>query len=108
MIEIDVGLSHRSLEYTQVIRGPKWTASHYGVLDLKTTAKILTAILLFRETKYAGWTKEYDDGMVKWSNDFIHWLETDHFGKEESETPNNHGSFFFNVCRGTLTSVSEG
>jgi len=38
--------------------------------------------------------------MVKWSNDFIHWLETDHFGKEESETPNNHGSFFFNVCRG--------
>jgi hypothetical protein len=82
------------LLYAQVRRGPPGNqeGSHYGILDLKTTSKILTGILLFRETKYKGWTQKDDDGMIKWSKSMVQWLETHHFGKEEMETPNNHGS----------------
>jgi len=90
-----------NLDYSQVIRGPpgNQTGSHYGVLDVKTTAKILTAILLFRETNYTGWTQTDDQAMVKWANQFVNWLETDptKFGQEEMATPNNHGSFSFNT-----------
>jgi len=46
--------------------------------------------------------------MVKWSNDFIHWLETHPFGKGESESPNNHGTFFFNVSKRCSQSLADG
>ncbi|KAH7090027.1 chondroitin AC/alginate lyase [Auriculariales sp. MPI-PUGE-AT-0066] len=88
-----------NLVYSQVIRGPPGTQEgrHEGVLDLKTTSKILTGILLFRETKYSGWTQQDDDGMVDWSKKMANWLATHHFGKDEMAAPNNHGSYSFNT-----------
>ncbi|KZV91347.1 chondroitin AC/alginate lyase [Exidia glandulosa HHB12029] len=87
-----------NLNYSQVIRGPGvQVGNHYGVLDMKTTSKILTAILLFRKAPYAGWTAELDGKMVNWSQRFIKWLETHPFGKDEGSTPNNHGTYFYNT-----------
>lgn len=81
--------------------------------DMKTTSKILSAILLFRQAPYSGWTNELDTKMRSWSKRFINWLETHPFGKDEGSTPkyapffpdalvtpdlsSNHGTYFYNV-----------
>lgn len=87
-----------NLNYSQVRRGPGvQTGRSFGVLDMKNIAKVATGILLFRETKYPGWTVEDDRKMVTWSNAFIKWLEEHEFGQTEGSTENNHGTYFYNT-----------
>ncbi|KZV85030.1 chondroitin AC/alginate lyase, partial [Exidia glandulosa HHB12029] len=87
-----------NLNYSQVKRGPGvQQGNKSGVLDMKNTAKILSAILLFRKTSYPGWTAEKDTKMRAWSAAFIQWLETHPFGKQEMASANNHGTFWYNT-----------
>jgi len=40
-----------------------------------------------------GWTASDISGFRQWNVDFLNWLETSQFGKDESAATNNHGTF---------------
>ena len=52
--------------------------------DLKSMAKITSAILLLRKKGSTAWTKDLDDRMISWSNDYIEWIETADIAIEEA------------------------
>ena len=47
-------------------------------------AKITSAILLLRKKGSTAWTKDLDDRMISWSNDYIEWIETADIAIEEA------------------------
>ena len=47
-------------------------------------AKITSAILLLRKGGSTAWTKELDDRMISWTNDYIKWMETADIASEEA------------------------
>ena len=54
------------------------------ISDLKSMAKITSAILLLRKGGSTAWTKELDDRMISWTNDYIKWMETADIAIEEA------------------------
>ena len=50
-------------------------------------AKITSAILLLRKGGSKAWTKDLDDRMISWSNDYIKWMETADIAIEEANAP---------------------
>ncbi len=49
--------------------------------------------LVFLENS-SDWTDEDDIKIKKWFNDYLDWLKTSKNGIEESETKNNHGTWY--------------
>ena len=47
-------------------------------------AKVTSAILLLRKGGSKAWTKDLDDRMISWSNDYIEWMETADIAIEEA------------------------
>ncbi|KDR76943.1 hypothetical protein GALMADRAFT_119999 [Galerina marginata CBS 339.88] len=86
-----------NLKYAQVQRGPgSGIGSHTGVLDLKGIAKITTGILILRKGGSTAWTTDLDNQMVSWAKAYTSWLQSDPLAIDESESTNNHGTFYFN------------
>ena len=54
------------------------------ISDLKSMAKITSAILLLRKGGSTAWTKDLDDRMISWTNDYIKWMETADIASEEA------------------------
>jgi hypothetical protein len=48
-------------------------------------SKITSAILLLRKGKSTAWTKDLDDKMISWSNEYIQWLETSEIAIKEAD-----------------------
>ena len=55
------------------------------ISDLKAMAKVTSAILLLRKGGSTAWTKDLDDRMISWSNDYINWMETADIAIEEAD-----------------------
>ena len=47
-------------------------------------AKVTSAILLLRKGGSTAWTKDLDERMISWSNDYIKWMETAEIALEEA------------------------
>ena len=47
-------------------------------------AKITSAILLLRKGGSTAWTKDLDERMISWSNEYIEWMETADVAIEEA------------------------
>jgi hypothetical protein len=47
-------------------------------------AKVTSAILLLRKGGSTAWTKDLDQKMISWSNDYINWLETADIALDEA------------------------
>ena len=53
--------------------------------DLKAMAKVTFAILLLRKKGGSkAWTKDLDDRMISWSNDYMEWIENADIAIEEA------------------------
>lgn len=57
------------------------------ISDLKAMAKVTSAILLLRMGGSTAWTKDLDESMISWSNDYIKWMETAEIAIEEANAP---------------------
>jgi hypothetical protein len=47
-------------------------------------AKVTSAILLLRKGRSTAWTKDLDNRMISWSNEYIKWMETADIAIEEA------------------------
>jgi hypothetical protein len=72
------------LNYAQVLRGPgEQKGSSFGVLDLKCMSKVVSGVLLLRESKAPGWTQGMDEGLNGWAREYIGWLTSSPLALEE-------------------------
>jgi len=87
-----------NLKYAQMHRGPGigQLGGHTGILDLKGMTMIGCAILIFRKGGSTAWTPDLDSQMQAWVQQYIQWLLTWDTAIQESEAPNNHGSYYAN------------
>jgi hypothetical protein len=78
-----------SLRYAQAIHG-RFTGRGTGIIDTIHLVEVTRA--LARLDGAPGWTK--DDGLVtrRWFDDYLEWLTTDQYGKDERDTINNHAT----------------
>jgi hypothetical protein len=74
-----------NLNYAQVVRGPGAdTGTHTGVLDLKSMAKVVAAVLILRGGKAPEWTGAIDSGLVNWTTTYIGWLTSNELALQEA------------------------
>ncbi|KAH8101692.1 chondroitin AC/alginate lyase [Cristinia sonorae] len=86
-----------NLNFAQMKRGPDGQeGSHSGVLDLKCLSKIVNGILILRDRKAPEWTSDLDNTFTAWAKTYTQWLQTAPTAVEESQSTNNHGTFYYN------------
>ncbi|WP_105969253.1 alginate lyase family protein [Streptomyces geranii] len=65
-----------------------------GIVDFSQSFTSVLDALALLDTGAPGWTRSDRAGMAKWNRDFLGWLRTSDFGKEEAAATNNHGTFY--------------
>ena len=80
-----------NLNYGQAIKGVN-TGRGAGMIDTRHFVKVIDAIGLLQGAKY--WKTEDQQGMIKWFNDFLVWMQTSKIGTDEMNADNNHGAWY--------------
>ncbi|MEV6109241.1 alginate lyase family protein [Streptomyces sp. NPDC051940] len=71
----------------------RYTGRAIGIIDFSQMyTSVLDAVAIL-QTGAPGWTAEDAAAMRQWNSDFLDWLLTSDFGKEEAAAKNNHGTF---------------
>lgn len=78
-----------SLRYAQAIHG-RATGRGTGIIDTIHLVEVTRA--LQRLANAPGWTKDDDAVARRWFTDYLEWLTTDQYGKDERDTTNNHAT----------------
>jgi hypothetical protein len=78
-----------ALRYAQAIHG-RFTGRGTGIID--TIHLVEVARALERLDGAAGWSRDDATEARKWFADYLDWLTTDQYGKDERDTTNNHAT----------------
>ncbi|KAH7091880.1 chondroitin AC/alginate lyase [Auriculariales sp. MPI-PUGE-AT-0066] len=82
-----------NLQHAQAIKC-KNSGRYIGIIDFSQHfTTVLDAVKVLESGPAPGWTKEHSDGFKQWASDFYDWLSDSQFGKDETKTTNNHGTF---------------
>ncbi|WP_128378432.1 alginate lyase family protein [Streptomyces cavernae] len=72
----------------------KYDGRAIGIIDFSQSyTSILDAIAIL-DTGAPGWSRKDRSAMRAWNDDFLDWLVTSDFGKQEAAATNNHGTFY--------------
>ena len=82
-----------SLRYAQAIHG-RVTGRGTGIIDTIHLVEVVRA--LERLDDAPGWQKDDADAVRRWFGDYVEWLTTDQYGKDERDATNNHATCW--VC----------
>ncbi len=80
-----------NLEYAQAVPG-RDDGRGFGILESRGLTKVIDAIGLLDGSK--AWTKADQAGLVDWFGKYFEWLTTSKHGKDESNSKNNHGTWY--------------
>jgi hypothetical protein len=80
-----------NLNYAQAIKGVN-EGRGAGIIDARHFVKAVDAIGLLQSSKH--WSQQDQSDIKKWFGDFLDWLETSKNGIDESDAPNNHGTWY--------------
>jgi Alginate lyase len=80
-----------NMNYAQAIPGID-TGRGIGLIDVHEMPRVLDAITLLSGSP--AMTDADKDGLRTWFAEFLKWLQTSNNGKDESESKNNHGSWY--------------
>jgi hypothetical protein len=78
-----------ALRYAQAIHG-RSTGRGTGIID--TIHLVEVARALERLDGVRGWSHDDADAARRWFADYLEWLTTDQYGKDERDTTNNHAT----------------
>jgi len=78
-----------SLRYAQAIHG-RVTGRGTGIIDTIHLVEVVRA--LERLDDAPGWQKDDADAVRRWFGDYVEWLTTDQYGKDERDATNNHAT----------------
>jgi len=78
-----------ALRYAQAIHG-RFTGRGTGIID--TIHLVEVARALERLDGAPGWSRDEADATRQWFADYLEWLTTDQYGKDERDTTNNHAT----------------
>ena len=78
-----------SLRYAQAIQG-RATGRGTGIIDTIHLVEVVRA--LERLDGAAGWQREDGEAVRRWFTDYLDWLTTDQYGKDERDATNNHAT----------------
>ena len=78
-----------ALRYAQAIQG-RVTGRGTGIID--TIHLVEVARALERLDGVRGWSREDADVTRRWFADYLEWLTTDQYGKDERDATNNHAT----------------
>ncbi|MFI9611969.1 alginate lyase family protein [Streptomyces sp. NPDC052023] len=71
----------------------KYDGRAIGVIDFSQSYTSVVDALAILDTGAPGWTRHDRTAMRRWNTDFLTWLTTSPFGKQEAAATNNHGTF---------------
>ena len=78
-------------KYAQAIPG-KYDGTPSGIIDTRGILWVIDAIELITDSEY--WTESMENKFNDWLYELFDWLLFSDFGKRESKTKNNHGTFY--------------
>ena len=78
-----------ALRYAQAIQG-RVTGRGTGIID--TIHLVEVARALERLEGFRGWSQDDAAAARRWFADYLEWLTTDQYGKDERDTTNNHAT----------------
>jgi hypothetical protein len=78
-----------ALRYAQAIHG-RVTGRGTGIIDTIHLVEVVRA--LERLEGAPGWSKDDAAATRRWFDDYLAWLTTDQYGKDERDTTNNHAT----------------
>lgn len=82
-------LMHPDLQYAQAIKG-RFTGRGIGIIDTIHLMEVAQGVLVMQEA--AVFDRTLLEGVRKWFRDYLHWLTTHQYGKDEMNAKNNHGT----------------
>ena len=80
------------LKFAQLIRGAKKFDNKTGMLEGRHLAITVDSLALVANAK--GWKPGEREAVEAWSDKFFEWMVNGELGKAESESPNNHGTYY--------------
>ncbi len=80
-----------NFNYSQAIPG-KNNGSHWGIISSRAIIWVIDGLELINQS--ISFNNNIVQGFKNWCSDFLVWLTTSKFGKEESATKNNHATFY--------------
>lgn len=82
-------LMHPDLQYAQAIKG-RFTGRGIGIIDTIHLMEVAQGVLVMQEA--AVLDRTLLEGVRKWFRDYLQWLTTHPYGKDEMNARNNHGT----------------
>lgn len=82
-------LMHPDLQYAQAIKG-RFTGRGIGIIDTIHLMEVAQGVLVMQEA--AVFDRTLLEGVRKWFRDYLQWLTTHPYGKDEMNAKNNHGT----------------
>ncbi|PSL33600.1 alginate lyase family protein [Chitinophaga ginsengisoli] len=82
-------LMHPNLQYAQAIKG-RFTGRGIGIIDAIHLMEVAQGVLVMQDA--AAFDKSLLKGIRGWFTDYLHWLTTHQYGKDEMNAKNNHGT----------------
>lgn len=82
-------LMHPNLQYAQAIKG-RFTGRGIGIIDAIHLMEVAQGVLVMQDATV--FDKELLKGIRGWFTDYLHWLTTHQYGKDEMNAKNNHGT----------------
>ncbi|MCF6401284.1 alginate lyase family protein [Chitinophaga filiformis] len=82
-------LMHPNLQYAQAIKG-RFTGRGIGIIDAIHLMEVAQGVMVMQKDR--AFDRELAKGIRTWFADYLHWLTTHQYGKDEMNAKNNHGT----------------
>ncbi len=85
----------------------KYDGRAIGIIDFSQSYTAVLDAVAILESGASAWTGTDRVGMRQWNSDFLDWLRTSDFGRQEEAAANNHGTFYDLLVAGLASATGE-
>ncbi|MFE7074838.1 alginate lyase family protein [Streptomyces sp. NPDC057620] len=85
----------------------KYDGRAIGIIDFSQSYTAVLDAVAILESGAPAWSRADRAGMRQWNGDFLDWLTTSEFGRQEAAAANNHGTFYDLLVAGLASATGE-